>query len=160
MTPMNWHFHPATEADAAELADLRLQAMRPSLMAAGRFDPARARDRFLSNYRAEDTRLIRGGDSLAGVLVLRGRADHLYLDHLYLLPNFQGLGIGRQVVAQVQAEARMRGLPIRLMALNGSPANGFYLSCGFALVSTGALDSDYLWSPIADEAPKGPAATG
>lgn len=50
MTPMIWRFHPATEADATKLADLRVQAMRPSLMAAGRFDPARARDRFLSNY--------------------------------------------------------------------------------------------------------------
>lgn len=157
MTNPIWRLDPATDSDAPALAELRVQAMRPSLMAAGRFDATRARDRFLSGYLAADTRLVRVGGTLAGVLVLRQRPDHLYLDHLYLLEAFQGQGIGRQIVAQVQDEARALALPLRLKALNGSPANGFYLSCSFQAGQAEALDTHYHWTPNANGAPEGPA---
>ena len=42
-------------------------------------------------------------------------------------------------------QAREVGLPIRLMALRESPANDFYLSCGFVLESADELDNHYVW---------------
>ena len=48
----------ANADDAERLADIRVEAMRPSLQAAGRFDRDRARARFLDAFRPEDTRLI------------------------------------------------------------------------------------------------------
>ncbi|WP_333828409.1 GNAT family N-acetyltransferase [Pararhodobacter sp.] len=137
--------HPASEADADSLADLRLKAMRPSLEAAGRFDPERARRRFLDSFTAADTQNIRLGSSIAGFLVLRVRADHLYLDHLYIAAPFQRRGIGRQLVEALKEQAGAQGLPLRLTALKGSAANAFYLSCGFRLMSADALDNFYQW---------------
>ncbi|KMW58003.1 Histone acetyltransferase HPA2 [Candidatus Rhodobacter oscarellae] len=138
-------FRPAGRFDPALLADIRAQAMRPSLEAVGRFDPDRARDRLLSAYAAEDTVLAYLGDALAGFYVLRPRADHLYLDHLYVLAAHQGAGLGRQMVARVQDRARAARLPVQLTALRGSPANGFYQSCGFELTGSDALDNRYEW---------------
>ena len=140
----------ATEADGERLATLRVEAMRPSLEAVGRFDPARARDRFLSTFRAEETRLVLDDAArLVGFFVVRRHKDHLYLDHLYVDPARQGRGIGARIVDLVQAEARAAGLPIRLMALNGSKANAFYRARGFIPVSADALDTHYVWSPDA-----------
>ena len=135
-------------ADARRLADLRVEAMRPSLEAAGRFDPARARRRFLDAFTAKDTRMIRCGRDLAGFIVVRRWPDHLYLDHLYLILPFQRRGIGGHVINALKHEAQARMVPIRLTALRGSPANDFYTSCGFQLLSFDSQDNLYQWNPM------------
>ena len=145
---MKFQIEPAAMADAKRLADLRVKAMRPSLEAAGRFDPDRARARFLETFRPADTRLLLEEDRLAGFYVLRSRDDHLYLDHLYLAPEHQGRGAGRHIVQSIQQEARAANLPIRLMALNVSDANRFYQSCGFRAVGQDDLDTRYEWTPL------------
>ena len=133
--------------DPARLAALRVDAMRPSLEAIGRFDPERARNRFLETYDADDTRIVRAGNDLIGVYVVRARPDHLYLDHIYIHPTHQGGGLGRGIVRSVQGRARYAGLPVRLAALRDSPANDFYLSCGFVLERVDEFDNYYAWSP-------------
>lgn len=136
---------PAAPKDAMALADIRAEAMRPSLEALGRFDAERARRRLLDGYCAADTWLIMDGGRTLGFYVLRRREDHLYLDHLYLLPQVQGKGSGGQVLAALKDEARRLGLPIRLMALKGSPANGFYEKAGFRRVAESEFDTHYEW---------------
>ena len=135
----------ATQSVADQLADIRVAAMRPSLEAAGRFDPQRARDRFLRSFNPDETEMIVQGETIVGFYVFCSRSDHLFLDHLYILPEFQGYGIGKAIIQGLKEQARARGMPIRLMALNGSPANAFYQSLGFTLMSADALDSTYEW---------------
>lgn len=138
----------ASDAVAASLAEVRVEAMRPSLEVAGRFDPVRARRRFLDTFNATDTKIIRWEQEIAGFVVVRKHADHLYLDHLYIAFRFQRRGIGRELIDRLKGEARAQGLPVRLTALKGSPANGFYRSCGFQLVSSDMLDNAYQWLPV------------
>lgn len=138
---------PALAEDAAALAEIRVTAMRPSLMAVGRFDADRARRRLLDGFCADDTTLIKADGALAGFYVLRSRGDHLYLDHLYLTPDQQGKGIGRLVVETIKAKARRLGLPIRLMALRDSAANAFYLGAGFRATGAEDFDIHYEWGP-------------
>ncbi len=138
----------ALGVDPNTLAEIRVEAMRPSLQAVGRFDPDRARQRFLTRFDPKDTKVLRVDGQLIGFYVLRLRADHLYLDHLYVRPQHQGAGIGRDIVQSVQSEARDLGLPVRLTALRDSPANRFYQSCGFVLQEADALDNHYVWHPV------------
>lgn len=138
----------ASDADAGSLAEIRVEAMRPSLEAAGRFDPVLARRRFLDTFDATDTKIIRWGDEIAGFVVVRRRADHLYLDHLYVASSFQRRGIGREFIDELKGEANAHGLPVRLTALKSSPANAFYRSCGFQLLSSDTLDNSYQWLPV------------
>jgi GNAT superfamily N-acetyltransferase len=136
-------FRPATDTDAEALATLRVSAMRPSLEAVGRFDPERARLRFLSTYVASETTILISNRRTIGFFVVRDRSDHLYLDHLYVVADAQGHGFGKKVLARLKSEGR----PIRLMALNGSPANAFYRASGFRAVSADTLDTYYEWIP-------------
>jgi len=55
--------------------------------------------------------VVRGDDGLAGVLVLLPQPDHLLLDNIAVAPAQQGRGLGRQLMAFAEAEARRRGLP-------------------------------------------------
>ncbi|MCJ8309944.1 MAG: GNAT family N-acetyltransferase, partial [Hyphomicrobiales bacterium] len=133
--------------DPDRLATIRVEAMKPSLQALGRFDPERARNRFLKTYDPADTQIVKVGHDLIGFFVVRTRSDHLYLDHIYIQAAHQGSGIGRRIIVSIQERAAQMGLQVRLMALRGSPANAFYMSCGFVLQHSDDLDNYYVWEP-------------
>lgn len=140
---MNYQLGKVEEHEKEALAQLRISAMRESLEAVGRFDPARARGRFIDCFDRGGTRKIEIDGRLVGFYALKDKGDHFYLDHLYIHPDFQGNGLGASVLASVIALAQERKLPLRLGALRGSRSNKFYLSHGF--VQTGESEWDYYY---------------
>ena len=117
--------------------------MRDSLERLGRFDPQRARDRFLAGFDPALTRHVVVAGERVGFVVVRPRDGGLLLDHLYVVPSAQGRGIGAAVMADVLADADARGLPMRVGALRESASNRFYERHGFVLVECGEWDNHY-----------------
>lgn len=140
-------FVPASQADGEALASLRVAAMRDSLERIGRYDPQRARQRFLATFDPASTWQLREGGALAGFYVLRPEADHLLLDHLYLAPGCQRQGMGAAVLARVFAEADAARKSVRVGALRGSEANCFYVRHGFVPDGEGEFDLYYRRAP-------------
>jgi GNAT superfamily N-acetyltransferase len=124
-------FLPANVQDAQALADLRVAAMRPSLEAVGRFDPLRARERFLSDYSPEHTCHITLQGVRVGCVVVKPDVLGFLLQHLYIHPDYQKRSIGTAVLAKVFALADAAEQELRLVALQGSAANRFCLRHGF-----------------------------
>ncbi|MFJ3055301.1 GNAT family N-acetyltransferase [Herbaspirillum sp. NPDC087042] len=144
-------FIPTRAEDAEELVAMRIAAMRPSLMAVGRFDPERARMRFLSTFVPAQCFFIMGdqGQGPLGFFSLRREEDCLKLQHLYLLPAWQGGGRGGQVLERILACADRLALPVKLGALRGSDANRFYQQHGFVQVEEEEWDIHYVRQPAA-----------
>lgn len=139
---------PVVDADFEALLALRVRALRPSLEALGRFDLARARERFASGFvPACMQHLVLDGQRV-GCVTLRPTAQALHLDHLYIEPMAQGQGLGAQVLAWVKRQGQARGLPVQLAALAGSAANRFYQRHGFVETGRGEVDIDYRWQPV------------
>lgn len=68
-----------------------------------------------------------------GLLKLdRGEADW-ELIQIQLLPEFQRLGLGGQLVAEVVAQARQAGARVRLGVLKSNPARALYERHGFVI---------------------------
>ncbi len=101
-------------SDGNRLADLRAEAMKPSLVALGRFDENRVRTRFLETFVPEETIKLVEGEALLGFYVIRMREDHLWLDHLYIKPEYQNRRLGKCVLNNVITRAKNQALPIRL----------------------------------------------
>ncbi len=135
---------PAHPDDAGQLVALRIAAMRDSLTRIGRFDPQRARQRFLSGYAPAHTRHIALAGQRIGFVVVKPEPAALLLDHLYIHPDSQGKGIGAIVLMRVIDEARAQGLPLKVGALRDSDSNRFYLRHGFKLVGQEQFDNYYL----------------
>jgi len=135
---------PACESDFEALVALRIEAMRESLERIGRFDPARARERFRSGFSPAQTQHILADGARVGFLVTRAQGEHLLLDHLYIRPGQQGRGIGAAVLQRVFAQADSLGLPVKVGALRGSDANRFYVRHGFEPLEQGEFDNYYL----------------
>jgi GNAT superfamily N-acetyltransferase len=140
-------FCPVSVEDAESLVALRIEAMRESLERVGRFDPSRARERFLAGFSPEHTRHVLLEGERVGFFVLKPYEQAgLLLDHLYVQPMHQGQGVGARVLAQVFMEADAVGAWVRVGALRQSDSNRFYVRHGFALVEQGEFDNYYVRS--------------
>ena len=137
---------PAGDGDFEALLALRMAAMRESLEKVGRFDPQRARERLSRGYLPAYTRLILKDGQLVGFVVLVPRENDWLLDHLYIHPSGQGLGLGSWVLTRVLEEADAHHKAVSVTALKHSDANRFYLRHGFVLQAEGEWDLYYLRS--------------
>ena len=140
-------FADVSEVDAKSLAEIRVEAMRESLESVGRFDPARARSRFLSGFEPRYTTAILATGQCVGFFVVKPTAGGLFLDHLYVLPSHQSQGIGSAILKSLFVEADARHCEVTVGALRGSRSNEFYQRHGFVLVKQEAFDNYYVRRP-------------
>lgn len=148
---MHLSFSPTTQTDAEALVDIRIAAMRESLVRIGRFDPQRARERFLAAFEPALCRFIEADGVRAGFVLVRPLENHWLLDHLYLLPEHQGKGIGARVLREIFAHADQQCVTVRVGALRGSDSNRFYLRHGFAQVDESEWDIYYERQPLSED---------
>ena len=138
-------FAPVAEADFEELLALRILVMRAHLERIGRFHPDRARARFKAGFQPGNMRRILCDGRSVGVVSLQPADDHLEIEHFYIHPDFQGAGVGGQVLRLLQQEAMTKELPLRLGVLKESPAARFYQRHGFRFTHAGEFDLFYEW---------------
>jgi ribosomal protein S18 acetylase RimI-like enzyme len=74
-------------------------------------------------------------------------ANATKIQEIVLLPSFQGKGIGSIILKQVQAQARLKSLPVQLQVLKANNAYKLYERLGFK--NTGSTDTHNLmeWRP-------------
>jgi GNAT superfamily N-acetyltransferase len=72
---------------------------------------------------------------LAGVIEIIPAADHLLLENLAITPAHQRKGLGRRMMARVEALARARGLTLVRLYTNKAFASNlaFYQKLGYAI---------------------------
>jgi GNAT superfamily N-acetyltransferase len=137
--PSAWSLRQSLPADASWIAELRADVMRPDLERLGRWDPARARQRFRNGFHPAYTFVIEVAGSSAGVISVRPEPDEQWIEHFYLAPEFQGRGLGSEVLRHVmmtQGDHR----PFRLNVLQGSAARRLYERHGFVHEHEDAID--------------------
>ena len=141
---------PVAAADFEALLALRVRAMQPSLEALGRFDPARARERFASSFLPEHMQHIVQKGQRVGCVSLRPKPGALRIDHLYIEPASQRQGIGARMMDWALSIADLRQQPLELAALQGSDSNRFYQRHGFVEISRSDFDIEYRRSVAAN----------
>lgn len=137
--PAEFSLRPALPTDARWIAELRAVVMRPDLERLGRWDPIRVRERFLNAFQPEHTFVIAVEGQAVGVIAVRPEPDALWIEHFYIAPGFQGLGLGSGVLQRVMVESKDHR-PFRLNVLQGSPARRLYERHGFVLETEDPVD--------------------
>ncbi|QZI71689.1 GNAT family N-acetyltransferase [Pseudomonas protegens] len=133
-----------TPHDLETLVQMRISAMRESLERIGRFDPQRARERFAASFAAERCHFILSDGQPVGFIQSQSHEDHLRLQHLYVMPQYQGRGLGAQALEPLLEHSTREQLPIHLDALRGSDSNRFYRRLGFVQVGESEWDTHYV----------------
>ncbi|HUH84046.1 MAG TPA: GNAT family N-acetyltransferase [Stellaceae bacterium] len=82
---------------------------------------------------AGEVHVLEDGDERLGLIVMRAKPDHLYVDILAVRPEAQGRGLGRQLMAFAEDEARRLGLPALRLFTNAKMTENrrFYPRLGF-----------------------------
>lgn len=132
---MKIHFRTATGADYGFLYDLMAATMKEYVAAIWGWDEAWQRARFREKFSETAWRIIVADGFDAGAVALEERPGETYLAYLYVLPDFQGWGIGTEVVRSVQKKAARRNEPVTLNVLRSNVgARRLYERLGFQTV--------------------------
>ena len=122
---------PATAEDFHRLLRIRNQVLREYIEHVRGWDETREEARFRRNFKPDTTRVILSGDCVIGFLGVRPENDHLYMAQAYIIPEYQGRGIGTALIREVLS----RGRPVELwvMKLN-TGARRLYERLGFRVM--------------------------
>lgn len=61
--------------------------------------------------------------------------DGLQISGIYILPEYQGRGLGTEVIDEVIKQARKRRQPVSLQVLKVNPARRLYERLGFVVIA-------------------------
>ncbi len=144
-SPPVFELVPCQATDFEAVLALRLQAMRPSLEALGRFSPERARERLVATFEPQHAQHVVADGQRVGFVTVKPHGSSAWeLVHLYVLPSHQGLGLGAAVLGGVISHADAQGAHVGVEVLQSSKALSFYLRHGF--VCTGQSEWDWRMS--------------
>jgi GNAT superfamily N-acetyltransferase len=68
-----------------------------------------------------------------GAYSLTEKTDHLWLEMLLILPDYQNQGVGSRILQTIQTQASLNQKPLRLSVLKVNPAREFYRRLGFEI---------------------------
>ncbi|WP_160114776.1 N-acetyltransferase [Aquimarina sp. AU474] len=135
----------AKDKDKKFLFDLRIKTMVEHLENAGIYlsnDEHRSRvDKgFDASY------IIMQSDQRVGLLKCFENEKAFEIAQLQILPEFQGKGIGREVISQliIKAEAVKKTLTLKVLKKN--PARHLYERIGFTIIAQDRYEYDMIWN--------------
>lgn len=134
---------PAEPADATAVRALVRDAYAPYVPRMG-MEPGPMNADYVRAIADGDVHVLRSGDEIVAVVVLRGADDHLLIENIAVAPDRQGRGLGREILAWAESQAVARGADeVRLYTHETMVENlAFYQRHGFD-VTRGADDDPY-----------------
>lgn len=108
--------------------------MREFILATwGRWDEERVQNKALADSVSPNSQVIQVGEIAVGVLMVERLPTHIQLVQIYLLPEYQRLGIGKVLINNLISEAKQSQIPVRLKVMAVNPAHLFYEKLGFVV---------------------------
>ena len=85
-------------------------------------------------FRPSSTWIIKYNDKEIGLLAFDREPDYIRVRQLFLLPEYQGWGIGVYLMKDILTESKQKGIPVRLQVLKvNNRAKVFYERIGFSV---------------------------
>ncbi len=136
--PPDIRFDSMGPEDEAAAFAVKKAALGPHITARWGWDDALQAQCHRERFRRRPVAaIVRDGETL-GTVCLHAIGDRLSLDEFYLLPRWQGQGLGTRILAHCLALADGDGRPVRLQHLAWNPVGSLYRRHGF--VETGRND--------------------
>jgi GNAT superfamily N-acetyltransferase len=128
---------PPIPSDASLFYYVIDKTMRSLIIATwGAWDEERVQREATEFAQSTNGQVIHIGDAAAGILVVVRESTQIWLRQLYLLPEYQGKGIGTRLAKDLLMEGTRAKVPIRLRVLALNPALAFYVKLGFDITET------------------------
>lgn len=116
-----FELRPATDEDYDFLWRVASTTMHRYVAAIWAWEDKWQEQRFRAKFDAPKWQIITVEGQDAGGMSVGWHATSVSLEYLYLLPSFQGQGIGSAAVRRLIAEAYSAGVPLTLDVLRSNP---------------------------------------
>ena len=124
----------ATDKDQAFLFESYKVTLKPYVEWAWGWDEAFQRESFLKHFPIAQFKLVSVDGSDAGGLYVEEQDSLRFIRLIYLLPEFQAKGIGRNLITQEMAKAKEVNKALHLKVVKINPAKSLYDRLGFKLL--------------------------
>ena len=131
---MKYYLRQAKATDFDFLYRLKVVCLKKYVAAIWGWDDDFQRSHFAAHFDPAGSHIVVVYGRDAGQLSVMDRSEERYLSGIYLLPAYQGQGLGGQIIGDVLAGARDSNRPVRLQVLKGNPAGRLYERLGFSEV--------------------------
>jgi GNAT superfamily N-acetyltransferase len=132
--PATFSLRQSNADDATLFYDVINRTMRNFIITTwGAWNEERVRRESHEDSCSSNAQVIQIDDTAVGVLVVERCPTHIQLEQIYLLPEYQRMGIGRVLLERLIAEALQSKIPIRLRVMAVNPAKSFYEQHGFII---------------------------
>lgn len=153
--PTPYCIRPAVAADATALRKVYASTRAPELAALG-WSAAQCTAFLEMQFLAQDQHyrqcypdahfsVIEFEGAIVGRLSVLHGSDAIRLIDIALLPEFRRRGWGRDLLTRLQAQARQRGVPLRLQVARDNPAQALYTRLGFTAQGGDAIYCQMEW---------------
>ena len=123
---------PATIADADFARSVHHRAYRDVIERHyGPWDESTQDKLFAAAWSAAQHEIVLCDDARCGYTSIENRDDCFYLNELVVDPDFQGHGIGTNILREVIEQAILKGIPVRLRTHVTNRAANLYRRMGF-----------------------------
>jgi len=142
------NLRPATEDDSEFAFQVKKAAFRKYVDNVWGWDENEQRRLHERRFDAQDVSIICVDGEAVGYLSSSTETDHLHLNQIFILPEYQGKGIGAECTRLMLDEARRLGLPARLRVLKVNPrARALYERFGFVRMGETETHDLMEWTP-------------
>jgi len=138
MAQRNFTTRPASAADEEFLRGLHKAAYHEIVVRQfGQWDDALQFSLFSKKWAPERFEVLELAGRPVGCISVEYHPDHVFLAEIQILPEYQGRGIGGELVRDTITHARRLGQPVRLQVLKDNDrARAFYERLGFQVYDT------------------------
>jgi GNAT superfamily N-acetyltransferase len=138
-------YTPTTEKDRAFFIHVHHTAYRDTIEEMFGWDEERQDQLANRPFDEGGIHIVWHDDERIGVVGWEYREDHLWLKELFLLPEYQGLGIGSQIIKNTIKQARSLAKDVRLRTLKANlRAKELYERHGFEVTEA----TDIHWNMV------------
>jgi ribosomal protein S18 acetylase RimI-like enzyme len=102
----------------------------------GAWNESRVQSESAETSRSPNAQVIQIGDIPVGVFVVARYTTYIQLEQIYLLPEYQRVGIGTTLLNNLIEEASQSKIPIRLRVMTINPAKQLYERVGFVVTES------------------------
>lgn len=144
---MSFIKRPSTEDDKDFVYSLNRTVYKDLVIKQfGKWDENWQHDYFQDKWKRADYQVVEKKGRKIGAIWVTHHADHIVLNEIQLLPEFQNQGIGTELINEQLDIAREKNAPIKLRVLKVNWARNWYESLGF--IVNGVTDAHYLMESI------------
>jgi ribosomal protein S18 acetylase RimI-like enzyme len=132
--PPTFRLRQASTNDAPLFYSVIDQTMREFISTTwGTWNEDRVRRESHEDSRSPNAQVVLVDDTSVGVFVVERFLTHIQIEQIYLLPEYQRLGIGTALIKSLMFDAAQFKIPVRLRVMRVNPAKSFYERLGFII---------------------------